>query len=124
MQAPDGLSSGGRALWQQITEAHELDAAQSAQLLEACRMKDRCDHLDEVARITDAESVVSYVELVKLANATANTMKQLIAALRLPDAAGVRPQYRGPRGAQAPSVPGGRAGSVSSIERARARKQA
>ena len=124
MQAPDGLSSGGRALWRQIAEAHELDAAQAAQLLEACRMKDRCDYLDEVARITDAESVVSYVELVKLANATANTMKQLIAALRLPDAVGVRPQYRGPRGAQAPSVPGGKEGTVSSLERARARKKA
>ena len=82
------------------------------------------DELDEVARNVDAESAVSYVELVKLANATANTMKQLIAALRLPDAAGVRPQYRGPRGAQAPSVPGGKEGTVSSIERARARKKA
>ena len=120
----DGLQAGGRALWDAITGEHELDAAQKVQLLEACRIKDRCDHLDEVARITDAESVLSYVELVKLANATANTMKQLLAALRLPDAAGVRPQYRGPRGAQAPSVPGGKEGPVSSIDRARARKKA
>ena len=44
-----------------------------------------------------------------------------MAALRLPDAAGRKPQYRGPRGAQAPTVPGGK---VSSLDRARARKGA
>ena len=88
-------------------------------MLEACRIKDRCDWLDEAGR--HAEDAL---EFVKLANASANQMKQLLAALRLPDAAGVRPQYRGPRGAQAPSVPGGKEGSVSSLERARARKKA
>ena len=40
-------------------------------------------------------------------NATANQMKQMLAALRLPDQDGRRPQYRGARGSQAPSVPGG-----------------
>lgn len=114
------FDAGGRALWAEVTESHpDLAATERAQLVEACRMKDRCDHLDRLAR--DAEPG-DYVELVKLANATANTMKQLIAAIRLPDASGKRPQYRGPRGAQAPTVPGG--ASVSSIDRARARKKA
>ena len=117
---PEGFGAGGRDLWRQVTEAHDLDAAQLAQLEEACRMKDRCDLLDTMA--DGAESEQAFIEFVKLANATANTMKQLIAALRLPDAAtGKRPQYRGPRGAQVPSVPGG---NVSSIDRARARKRA
>ena len=113
---------GGTALWESITEANELDAAQLAQLTEACRQKDRCDHLDRMAQSAEPDD---YVEFVKLANATSNQMKQLLAALRLPDpATGKRPQYRGPRGAQAPSVPGGKEGTVSSIERARARKKA
>ena len=116
----DGLQAGGRALWDAITGEHELDAAQKVQLLEACRIKDRCDWLDEAGRHAD-----DALEFVKLANASANQMKQLLAALRLPDAAGVRPQYRGPRGAQAPSVPGGKeSAKVSSLDRARARKRA
>ena len=110
---------GGTALWESITEANELDAAQLAQLTEACRQKDRCDHLDRMAQSAGPDD---YVEFVKLANATSNQMKQLLAALRLPDpATGKRPQYRGARGAQAPTVPGG---SVSSLDRARRRKGA
>lgn len=97
------FNAGGRALWDAITAEHELDAAQEVQLVEACRIKDRCDLLDEMARTGE-----DMLELVKLANASANQMKQLLAALRLPDATGKKPQYRGPRGAQAPSVPGGK----------------
>ena len=119
-EGPEGLASGGRWLWQQVTEAHELDATQLAQLKDACRQKDRCDLLDIMAN--EADTPALFVEYVKLANSTANSMKQLLAALRLPDAVtGKRPQYRGPRGALTPSVPGG---NVSSIERARSRKLA
>lgn len=130
---PDGLAPAGQALWKSVSDDHELDAVQFAQLTEACRQKDRLDKLDDLLRgevdtwaeiATDREGEPISLRIdsaVKLANETANTMKQLLAALRLPDAAGKRPQRRGARGAQSPSVPGG-AGKVSSIERARARK--
>lgn len=111
---PEGLRSGGRSLWSAIDEAHELSAPQLVQLEEACRAKDRCDLLDDALQ-AEMDSAT-----LKDANATANLLKQLIAALRLPDeATGKRPQYRGPRGAQRPSQPGGK---VSSLDRARAKK--
>ncbi len=131
-KAPEGLSAGGRALWRDITEAHDLDAAQLVQLTEACRAKDRLDKLDAVLRgdghtwmqlvedfNSDQVSELRITSALKEANATANLLKQLLAALRLPDeATGKRPQYRGPRGAQKPSVPAG----ISSLDRARAAK--
>lgn len=130
---PDDLSSGGRRLWRGITRQHEdLDVTQLVQLEEACRAKDRLDRLDEVlrgdgetwmrlahnARTEDYELKIDAA--LSQANATANLMKQLLAALRLPDeATGKKPQYRGPRGAVKPQQPGGK---VSSLDRARARK--
>ena len=131
---PSGLGPGGRALWKGITDDHELDVTQVVQLTEACRMKDRCDKLDEVLRgdadtwmrlTVDIKSDGDVYELritnaLSKANETANSMKQLIAALRLPDeASGKRPQRRGPRGAVKPQQPGGK---VSSLDRARQRK--
>ncbi|AIY15834.2 hypothetical protein KR76_01910 [Pimelobacter simplex] len=124
-------------LWKSITDDHELDGPQVVQLTEACRMKDRCDKLDELLRgdvdawatlvpadMVGVEFKLQIVGALSKANETANSMKQLIAALRLPDpATGKRPQHRGPRGAQKPTVPGGAdgAGKVSSIDRARER---
>ena len=135
LRTPSGLAAGGRNLWKSITEDHELDAAQQVTLLEACRAKDRLDKLDDVLRgdsdtwmrlTVDPRSEdgtifeVRITQALAQANATANLMKQLLAALRLPDeSTGKRPQYRGPRGAQRPSVPGGK---VSSLDRARAAK--
>ncbi len=131
---PTGLSTGGRALWRSIVDKYELDPQQVVQLVEACRAKDRLDTLDAVLR-GDADcwmklSVdprsdgqvyeVRITNVLSKANETANLLKQLLAALRLPDeATGKRPQFRGPRGVQAPTVPGGK---VSSIDRARARQ--
>lgn len=112
MTAPTGLRSGGKALWTAIDADHELDATQLVQLEEACRAKDRLDQLDAIL----ADGYES--SALKDANATANLMKQLLAALRLPDEHGKKPQYRGPRGAVKPQVPSG----VSSLERARAAK--
>ena len=113
MKTPDGLGPGGRALWVSITEVHELDGPQLAQLVEACRAKDRCDRL-AVLLNEEHDS-----KLQADANTTANLMKQLIAALRLPDPnSGKRPQFRGPRGAVKPQQPGGK---VSSLEHARSR---
>tara|TARA_R100000655_G_scaffold109699_1_gene165012 strand:+ start:124 stop:474 length:351 start_codon:yes stop_codon:yes gene_type:complete len=114
MDAPETLRSGGAALWAAISDAHDLDASQFVQLEEACRAKDRCDRLDSA--LADELDPA----LLKDANATANLLKQLIAALRLPDPqSGKKPQYRGPRGAQKPTTPGGK---VSSLDRARAAK--
>src|SRR5688572_1750474 len=114
MNSPDGLRAGGQSLWDAITAAHDLDATQIVQLEEACRAKDRCDFLDGRLR----EEMDSGV--LKDANATANLLKQLLAALRLPDPqTGKTPQFRGPRGAVRPQVPGGK---VSSLDRARAAK--
>lgn len=113
-KTPDGLNAGGMALWNSIVEDHELDATQLVQLEEACRAKDRCDLIATLyAQGHDSK-------LLADANTTANLMKQLLAALRLPDPqTGKKPQFRGPRGAQAPTVPGGK---VSSLDRARAAK--
>jgi hypothetical protein len=118
MSAPADLGAGGKRLWKSITDDHELDAAQMAQLEEACREKDRCDAL---ARMIDAEDDSKvWLTLVAKANETANQMKQLLAALRLPDAqTGKKPQRRGPRGAYQT----GAGAKVSSIDRARQRSQ-
>lgn len=132
-RAPSGLGAGGRALWRAVVEDHELDRVQMVQLEEACRAKDRLDKLDDLlrgdvdtwARLTvDISSDGEVYELrmtqaLTQANATANMMKQLLAALRLPDEqSGKRPQHRGARGAYAPKAPSGK---VSSLDRARQR---
>lgn len=114
MSTPDGLGPGGRKLWKSITDDYEIDGVQQIQLEEACRAKDRCDRLSLL--LADQHDS----KLQADANTTANLLKQLLAALRLPDPqSGKRPQYRGARGAQKPSVAGGK---VSSLDRARARK--
>jgi hypothetical protein len=130
-KAPTGLGAGGRSLWKSITDDHDLDATQLVQLTEACRAKDRLDKLDSLLRGDVDTWVEVYVDpdgnpvslridaALQRANDTANLLKQLLAALRLPDSAGKRPQRRGPRGAQAPTVPGGK---VSSLDRARAKR--
>lgn len=128
---PSGLGKGGRALWRAIAEDHELDITQRVQLEEACRAKDRLDKLDLLLRgdvdtwatLTHRLNTEDYELKIDAAlaqaNATANLMKQLLAAMRLADpVTGKKPQYRGPRGAQKPTVPAG----VSSLDRARAAK--
>lgn len=133
-KSPTGLRAGGKNLWATVVNDHDdLTITQLVQLEEACRAKDRLDQLDEVLRgdghtwmklVEDFESdQISELRITNAlvqANATANLMKQLIAALRLPDeVTGKKPQRRGPRGAQVPTVPGGK---VSSLDRARAAK--
>jgi len=99
------LALGGRSLWEAITDAHTLDAAQEVILLEACRAKDRLDDLDELLRagvvslVHDAQTQDYELKVnvaLANANATATLLKQLLAALRLPDkSTGKRPQRRG-----------------------------
>jgi hypothetical protein len=128
-QVPAGLSDGGADLWLRVTEVHTLDVSQEVQLLEACRAKDRLDKLDELlrgdvelwAKLTHSLRTEDYElridEALVKANATANVMKQLLAAMRLPEATtGKRPQLRAARGAYAKSS------AVSSLDRARAAK--
>jgi hypothetical protein len=136
-RTPAGLSAGGCALWRSVTEAHDLDAVQEVTLLEACRAKDRLDKLDEVLRGDEEtwmrlikDDRTEYHELkidaaLASANTTANLLKQLLAALRLPDEEGKKPQQRGgARGAYSatPKTPAAGAGKVSSLDRARAAK--
>lgn len=123
------LGAGGRALWDEILKENpDLLAQQKVQLLEACRMKDRLDKLDEILRgdvatwatiKLDRRGEVE-IELVidgaaSLANATADKMKQLLAAARLVDASGKLPNRpRTPSGVYTKS-----AGKVSSLDKAR-----
>jgi hypothetical protein len=126
---PEGLESGGLALWTAVTEANVLDAVQVVQLTEACRLKDRLDKLDLVlrgdvdvwARLTHRTRTEDYELKIDDAFAKSvsgsNQMKQLLAALRLPDESGKKPQRRGAaRGSYAGSA------KVSSLDRARAAK--
>ena len=136
-KSPTGLSAGGRALWRDITAKHsDLDPQQLVQLTEACRAKDRLDKLDgllrgdvdvwaEVLVNTSGDPVSLRIDAaLGKANETANLLKQLLAAMRLPDSVGNRPQQRGgARGSYGAQTPGGKtSGKVSSIERARSRK--
>jgi len=101
------LALGGRNLWRAVTADHVLDAAQEVTLLEACRAKDRLDELDRVlcgdawaTLVLDPNSNGHVYELrvnvaLASANITATLLKQLLASLRLPDAAGRRGQRRG-----------------------------
>jgi hypothetical protein len=127
--APAGLGEGGRRLWTSLLAQDEglsVETNPNREVaLEACRAKDRCDLLDEVCRTSDVMidngkgQPVAHPAWVE-ARQQANILKQLIAALRLPDeATGKRPQHRGARGSYAPSAP---SGAVSSLDRARAAK--
>jgi hypothetical protein len=128
-RAPAGLGPGGNKLWRDITAEHTLDAAQKVLLLEACRMKDRLDQMNQeitgrgdflrVQQNEDGDYVLRVDRVVGAASRDANVLKQLITALRLPETdTGKRPQQRGARGAYAKAMPKG----VSSLERARAAK--
>lgn len=125
LRTPTGLSSGGKKLWSEITAVHELDPTQVVQLTEACRAKDRLDQLDALLRgevsewsriaLPQGEYSLKIDDALHKANQTANILKQLLAALRLPDEqSGKRPQVRSARGAYS------KPGKVSSLDRARA----
>lgn len=105
----DSLGAGGRRLWASLVAQDATLADQSCPArevaLEACRAKDRCDALDEVCRsepamlMTDKGLPIAHPAWVE-ARQQANILKQLVAALRLPDeATGKRPQQRTARGA-------------------------
>ena len=125
LTAPKGLGTRGKRLWKDITAAHDLDPQQRVLLEEACRTVDRLDMLEgklsgrEDAWVhlrTRAEGMVDGEDRVTIdlvvdnalseARQQQNILKQLLAAMRLPDqASGARPQQRGgARGAYAPKA--------------------
>jgi hypothetical protein len=138
LKAPAGLDARGRKLWREITSGYDLDdkPAEIVLLEEACRIADRLERLDEILR-GDAE-VWTRIRLpredgdeqpltliidgaLSEARQQANILKQLVAALRLPDeATGKRPQQRGGARGAYQATPAG----VSSLDRARARSGA
>ena len=112
-RTPPGLGPRGRRLWKALT-AHGPAVAEQEVALEACRTADRLEKYDALlsgdvvtwARlVVDLDSDTTYelrvTNVVNQANQGATLMKQLIAAVRVPDAAtGAKPQQRGtPRGA-------------------------
>ncbi len=128
---PPGLQAGGERLWASLLaqDEHLTDELNPARdvALEACRAKDRCDILDGVCRDEPVlldngkGQPVTHPAWVE-ARQQANILKQLVAALRLPDeATGKRPQrHMGAAGARRPNGAGSAA--VSSLDRARAAK--
>lgn len=109
---PADLGTGGAQLWRALlTRDPSLMSSAMRDVAEsACRTKDRLDALDEVVRrepmvLSDGTGRPRMHPAVTEARHQADTLKQLMAALRLPDATtGRRPQYRGPRGAYRVSV--------------------
>lgn len=133
---PARLRARGRKFWDEITDAHDnLDASQLLQLEEVCRTADRLEALDRLltgdasdwVELVEKKGTDGTVEVVmdkalSEARQQQNILKQLVAALRLPDeATGKRPQTRPARGAHQPKGSGA-SGSVSSLDRARQAK--
>lgn len=123
-RAPAGLAARGRRLWREMhAEGASFNPAETALLEESCRIADRLDQLDAALSGRDLSAELDddggqVLRALAEARQQANVLKQLVAALRVPDeATGKRPQRRGPRGSYKPRT----AGSVSSLDRARAR---
>ncbi len=97
MARPSDLRQRGVKLWDALVERCS-DGSQEVVLHEACRLADRLDLLAvEVGEDGPASGAA------RRARDSAQAMARLIAALRLPDAAGRRPQARQLRGVQGPS---------------------
>ncbi|WP_155288816.1 hypothetical protein [Rhodococcoides fascians] len=123
---PAGLQARGARLWGMFLAQDDgltVDTDPRREVaLEACRVADRLERLNEICDrvepIIETDKGALTHPAFPEARQQANVLKQLVAALRLPDeATGKRPQRRGPRGAQRPSV-------VSSLDRARAKSGA
>lgn len=124
---PALLAERGLTLWASLHAQHPgLTDPERELVLEACKT---ADHLDQIEAylpdgdpfVSDAKGTLAIHPGFIEARQQANILKQLIAALRLPDErSGARPQQRGgARGAYQTS--GAR---VSSLDRARAARGA
>jgi hypothetical protein len=109
--------SRGDTLRAEISEAHDLDPTQRVLLEEACRCADRLDSLDALITARGTASALDD-SILGEARQQQNVLKQLLVALRLPDATGKKPQLRSARGAYQT----GKTGKVSSLDKARAAK--
>lgn len=99
LRPPRGLGAGGRRLWRAVTGRCALAQHEADLLAQACRTLDLLDRLDEAA--ATAELVVDGKANPVLVEARQQRIvyARLLAALRLPDEAGARPQRRtGARG--------------------------
>lgn len=98
---PANLEPRGRALWTATYERHpEMTELEREVLLEACRVVDRLEHLDEACRTEPTVMEGRQGPLINPALAEArqqaNLLKMLMAAMRVPDEkTGKRPQVRG-----------------------------
>jgi hypothetical protein len=111
----DSLRAAGRSFWDSITEAHDLDGVQRVLLLEACRLTDHINDLHHAA-MTDGKTLrvvevngrkvaLTVKDPVRLYISCTKTRMSMLAAMRLPDETGKRPQRRG--GARGPYQPRG-----------------
>ena len=96
MTTPRGLGAAGRAMWSEVSEFCDLDPMQVEILGAACRQRDR-------AQLFAVAAAVGDVTAARQERDSALAMARLLAALRLPDAAGRRPQARQVRGVYGPS---------------------
>lgn len=103
LPAPKGTGAAGKALWVAVTEVYELAGHELAVLRSAVVVADRVAALDAVV---DRDGVVlddpkrgpvAHPGLVE-SRQQRITQARLLTSLRLPDADGAVPQYRGLRG--------------------------
>jgi hypothetical protein len=106
-RCPVGLRTGGKRLWRQVTDEFELGEHETAVLLQACRVADLLDRLQDVIDTSDV--VVSSPQGVKTHPAVvefrqqALTLAKCMTSLRIPldnDQLTARPQRTSRRGAQ------------------------
>lgn len=132
-RAPRGLGTKGQRLWKELHEIAEFNPAEIVLLEEACRISDRLDKLhfqldDPDAswlklKVNDDTTEVTVIvdNVLGEARQQANVLKQIVAALRIPDEkTGAKPQRRG--GARGSYKPSGKAASgmatVTALNRA------
>ena len=129
-RTPAGLQVKGARLWREMHALTTYNPAEMVMLEEACRIADRLDRLHaaleggDYLRLQEAtdgsgDIVLRPDSALNEARQQANQLKQLVAALRLPDEkTGERPQHRG--GARGAYSTTGAKAKVSSLERFRA----
>ena len=106
MTSAEKLGERGQTLWASLLEQHpSMSDPEKAVALEACRTADLIDRLEAICRVSDPVienergTLVTHPAIVEVRQQR-QTLKQLVASLRLPDqATGKRPQVRSARGA-------------------------
>jgi hypothetical protein len=96
---PRGLETGGKRLWTAVTAKWELEQHEAELLTQACRTVDRLDRLEAAAREGPLTIEGRANPVLVEARQQSIALARLLAALRPPDEAEVRPQRRtGARG--------------------------